>query len=154
MRPAPWDGRMRPRRPCGGVFCKPPTAWSRSLDAARPDVIIAFLDDHFENHFRSLMPTVGIGVADNHPGPATQWLEALRLTRQERFGGAPEIAERLLRSLVADGYDVARMGEIEYGNNLMVPWKLMAPRSAPAIIPALHQCVLPTGDAIPARVRV
>ena len=63
----------------------------RSLDAARPDVIIAFLDDHFENHFRSLMPTVGIGVADSHPGPATQWLEALRLTRQERFGGAPRL---------------------------------------------------------------
>ena len=56
-----------------------------------PDVIIAFLDDHFENHFRSLMPTVGIGVADSHPGPATQWLEALRLTRQERFGSAPRL---------------------------------------------------------------
>jgi len=115
----------------------------RSLDAARPDVIIAFLDDHFENHFRSLMPTVGIGVAASHPGPATQWLEALRLTRQERFGGAPEIAERLLRSLVADGYDVARMGEIEYGNNLMVPWKLMAPRSAPAIIPVFTNVFSP-----------
>ena len=35
------------------------------------------------------------------------------------------------------------MGEIEYGNNLMVPWKLMAPRSAPAIIPVFTNVFSP-----------
>jgi len=115
----------------------------RRLDAARPDVIIAFLDDHFENLFRSLMPTVGIGVADSHLGPASQWLEALRLTEQERFPGAPEIAEQLLCALVTGGFDVARMGEIEYGNNLIVPWKLMAPTIEPAIIPVFTNVFSP-----------
>ena len=54
--------------------------------------------------------------------PATQWLALAPDPAGKRLAGA-RIAERLLRSLVADGYDVARMGEIEYGNNLMVPWK-------------------------------
>ncbi len=107
----------------------------RRLEAARPDVIVAFLDDHFENHFRALMPTVALGVAQSHVGPAAQWLQALRMTEQRRFPGAPELAERLLGALVEAGFDVARMGEIEYGNNLIVPWELMAPAIAPAIIP-------------------
>jgi len=97
----------------------------RRMIDARPDVIVALLDDHFENHFRSLMPTLAIGVADHHIGPAELWLEALRLDRQEIFPGAPDIAEALLRSCVAQGFDITRMGAIEYGNNLLVPWKIM-----------------------------
>ncbi|HUT48126.1 MAG TPA: extradiol dioxygenase [Alphaproteobacteria bacterium] len=97
----------------------------RRMIDARPDVIIALLDDHFENHFRNLLPTLAIGVADHHMGPAEIWLEALRLDRQETFPGQPDVAEALLRSCVAQGFDVARMGAIEYGNNLLVPWKIM-----------------------------
>lgn len=97
----------------------------RRMADARPDVVVALLDDHFENHFRNLMPTLAIGVADHHVGPAEFWLEALHLDRQEVFPGAPHVAEELLRSCVAQGFDVTRMGAIEYGNNLLVPWKIM-----------------------------
>ena len=30
---------------------------AEQLDRSAPDVIVAFLDDHFENHFRGLMPS-------------------------------------------------------------------------------------------------
>jgi 2,3-dihydroxyphenylpropionate 1,2-dioxygenase len=107
----------------------------RTLDDARPDVIIAFLDDHFENHFRKLMPMVSIGVANSNTGPADQWLEALKIEKKTTFDGAPKIAEMLLRGMAAQDFDVTRMGEIEYGNNLMVPWVMMNPTIQPAIIP-------------------
>ena len=107
----------------------------RRLDEAKPDIIITFLDDHFENHFRDLMPTVSLGVAQSHIGPAKQWMEALRLTEQEYFDGAPVVAEKLLRSLVHSGFDVARMGNIEYGNNFIVPWHMMKMQTKPSIIP-------------------
>jgi 2,3-dihydroxyphenylpropionate 1,2-dioxygenase len=97
----------------------------RRMAGAKPDVIVALLDDHFENHFRNLMPTLAIGVAESHVGPAEIWLEALRLDRQETFPGAPDVAEALLRSCVAQGFDAARMGALEFGNNLLVPWKIM-----------------------------
>jgi len=105
------------------------------LELAKPDIVIAFLDDHFENHFRNLMPTVSVGIADKHIGPAVQWLEALRLTQQDEYAGAPEFAEHLLRYLVGAGFDPARMGSIEYGNNFVVPWKMMAPAINPAVVP-------------------
>jgi 2,3-dihydroxyphenylpropionate 1,2-dioxygenase len=95
------------------------------LDAARCDVIVAFLDDHFDNHFRNLMPALSIGVAPSHGGPGEHYLEMLRLPRKEPVPSSPELAEAMLHDLVADGFDVARMGEIEYGNNLMVPLHLI-----------------------------
>jgi len=105
------------------------------LDRTQPDVIIAFLDDHFENHYRNLMPTFSIGVAANHSGPAAYWMKALRYEESQQIGGAPEFAEYLLRATVTSGFDVARMGPIEYGNNLMVPWKLIRPQNDLPIVP-------------------
>lgn len=116
---------------------------SNYLDASRPDVIVAFLDDHFENHYRKLMPTFSIGVAPQHAGPADYWMKALRIERKQDIAGAPDLAEHLLRSLVPAGFDAARMGAVEYGNNLMVPWKLIRPQNDIAIIPVFINVFTP-----------
>jgi 2,3-dihydroxyphenylpropionate 1,2-dioxygenase len=108
---------------------------SHQLIKSKPDVIIAFLDDHFENHFRNLMPALSIGVADAHRGPAKQWLDALQLTEQHEIEGAPEMADYLLHHLIAAEFDVARTGAVEYGNNLMVPLKQLLPACDIAVIP-------------------
>jgi 2,3-dihydroxyphenylpropionate 1,2-dioxygenase len=105
------------------------------LDAARPDVIVAFLDDHFENHYRNLMPTFSIGVAGKHAGPADYWLEALKIARKQDIPCDEPLAEFMLAHLVKSGFDVARMGSIEYGNNLMVPLELIRPQHDIPLIP-------------------
>lgn len=108
---------------------------ARYLDDAKPDVIIAFLDDHFENHYRNLMPTFSIGIAPSHAGPADYMIKALGMTRKETIASDPELAESLLRELLIEGFDVARMGEIEYGNNLMTPLKLIRPEFDIPVVP-------------------
>jgi len=105
------------------------------LEAAKPDLIIAFLDDHFENHYRNLMPTFAIGVAPKHAGPADYWLEALKIDRKSDIPSDESMAEFILGRLVRDGFDAARMGSIEYGNNLMVPLKLIRPQYDIPLIP-------------------
>ncbi|KXS98436.1 hypothetical protein AC578_1778 [Pseudocercospora eumusae] len=101
----------------------------KSLTRAQPDVIFAFLDDHFENFYRNHMPTIAVGVAEHHVGPADQW--------KTYFRGAPDIAEHLLKSLVDQGFDVSRAGSTEYGNNVLMPWVLMeADLPDVAIIPS------------------
>lgn len=105
------------------------------LDAARPDAMIAILDDHFENHYRNLMPIFSIGVARKHAGPADYWLEALKLQRKEDIACDEKLAEFVLGRVVSAGFDVARMGSIEYGNNLMVPLKLIRPQNDIPIVP-------------------
>ena len=71
------------------------------MEAARPDVIVAFLDDHFENHYRNLMPTFSIGVAPKHAGPADYWLEALKIDRKEDIPCDEAMAEFILGRLDA-----------------------------------------------------
>ncbi|KIX00537.1 uncharacterized protein Z518_10677 [Rhinocladiella mackenziei CBS 650.93] len=108
-----------------------------SIESSRPDVIIAFLDDHFENFFRNLCPPVTMGIADQHVGPADQWMETLRIDKTTVFPGAPALAEKLLASLTSQGYDIARAGPCEYGNNLLMPWKLMGVEESLANVPII-----------------
>lgn len=104
------------------------------LAERHPDVMIAFLDDHFDNHFRNLMPIFALGVADAHRGPAPQYLEMLKIDRVTDIPSRPDLAEQLLEGLVHSGFDVARMGRVDYGNNLMVPLELIrAERDIPII---------------------
>lgn len=105
------------------------------LQEAKPDVIIAFLDDHFENHFRNLMPTFAVGIAQTHSGPADYMMEALKFDKKAVIDGQPELGEAMLRGLVSMGFDVARMGEIEYGNNLLVPLKFLTPNFDIPVLP-------------------
>ena len=98
-----------------------------AFQEAKPDVIFAFLDDHFENFYRNLMPTIAIGVAEEHIGPADQWMEPLHIDKKIHFPGNPKVAEHLLHSLMDQGFECARAGSVEYGNNLLMPWVLMAP---------------------------
>ena len=108
---------------------------ARRIKDSRPDVIIAFLDDHFENHFRNLMPAFAIGVADSHSGPADYMMEALKFEKKVVLSGMPALGEALLRGLIQQNFDVARMGEIEYGNNLLVPLTFLNPAFDIPVLP-------------------
>ncbi|MCF4167357.1 hypothetical protein L2U69_17035 [Zavarzinia compransoris] len=105
------------------------------LAAAKPDIIVAFLDDHFENHFRYMMPTLSIAVAASHSGPADYMMKALQFDEKVVIPGEEETAETLLRELTKGGFDMTRMGSIEYGNNLLVPLKFIRPEFDLPVIP-------------------
>jgi 2,3-dihydroxyphenylpropionate 1,2-dioxygenase len=99
----------------------------RTLNAAQPNVVFAFIDDHFENFYRNNMPSIAVGVAEEHSGPPDQLLEALRIKEKYRFPGNPAVAEKLITALVHDGFDVSRTGTAEFGQNVVMPWELMKP---------------------------
>lgn len=105
------------------------------LNERKPDVLIAFLDDHFDNLFRNLMPILAIGIADAHTGPAPQYLDMLKIDKVSEVPSRSDLAERLLEGLVHAGFDVARMGRVDYGNNLMVPLELIRPQLDIPVIP-------------------
>lgn len=93
------------------------------IDETKPNLIIAFLDDHFENNFRNLMPTLGVPASDANIGPAEYMMEALKFDTQHSIASHAGIgiAQTLLEKLIHGGFDATRMGAIEYGNNLMMP---------------------------------
>ena len=62
-------------------------------------------------------------------------MEALHFNKKVILPGMPELGETLLRGLVKQGFDVARMGEVEYGNNLLVPLKFLNPEFDIPVLP-------------------
>jgi 2,3-dihydroxyphenylpropionate 1,2-dioxygenase len=114
-----------------------------------PDVLIAFINDHFDNLFRNLMPIFGVGIADSHSGPAEAYLDMLKLDQVWEIPSKPDLAEDLLRGLVASDFDVARMGRIEYGNNLMVPLHSIRPMLDIPIVPVFINVFTPPVARIP-----
>lgn len=119
------------------------------LEELRPDVVVAFLDDHFENIFRPMAPTFAIAVADSHQGPADHFVEVLRMEQPVEVPGAPELAKELLERSIAAGFDITRMGRIAYGNNLMAPWQLIRPQNDIPVVPIfvnVYHPPLPTMD--------
>lgn len=116
---------------------------ARYLDDAKPDLIIALLDDHFENQFRNLMPTFSIGIAPTHSGPADHVMAGIGYDEKKVIPGASEVGEALLAGMIASGFDVARMGEVEYGNNLMTPLKLIRPAADIPVLPVFTNVFSP-----------
>lgn len=114
-----------------------------------PDVLVAFINDHFDNLFRNLMPIFGVGIADAHTGPAEAYLEMLKLDQVREIPSRPELAESLLRGLVKNDFDVARMGRIEYGNNLMVPLHSIRPMLDIPVVPIFINVFTPPVARIP-----
>lgn len=103
-------------------------AVAEAIDRTRPDVFIAFLDDHFENQFRDMSPPFAIGVAPENVGPAKHWLEALKIDRQITVPNNEKLANYLLDGLLKSNFDITRMGELDYGNNLFVPMQMVRPQ--------------------------
>ena len=116
---------------------------ARRLQRYNADLIIAFLDDHFENHFRNLMPTFAVGIAPSHSGPADYMMAGLKFDKKVVLPGDPELAEKILAGLINSGFDAARMGEIEYGNNLLVPLKVIRPQFDIPVIPIFTNVFTP-----------
>jgi 2,3-dihydroxyphenylpropionate 1,2-dioxygenase len=114
-----------------------------TLRAAQPDVIVALLDDHFDNHFRNLMPSISIGLGETNAGPGRHWLEFLRMDKPRDVAGDPELGRHLLGELIDAGFDLARLGPVEFGNNLMVPYELLRLDPAVPVLPVFINVFTP-----------
>lgn len=102
---------------------------------AKPDLIVAFLDDHFDNLSRNLYPPIAMGVAPRHWGPPEHYYEVLQIKETKEIPSSEEFAEALLRHFTAAGFDVARLGEVDYCQNLMVPLELVWPENHIPVVP-------------------
>jgi protocatechuate 4,5-dioxygenase beta chain/2,3-dihydroxyphenylpropionate 1,2-dioxygenase len=117
---------------------------SRELAALEPDVIVAFINDHFRSFSLATFPTFCIGVGTDHDVPMDGGDAILRMP-QRRFRGDPELAEHILESVMRDGFDPAFSGELKFFDDLSVPLRfLYPPEAAPPnvkIVPIMTNCV-------------
>jgi len=114
------------------------------LAEMQPDVIVAFINDHFRSFSLAAYPAFCIGLGDVHDVPMAGGDAILRMP-QRRFKGDPELAHHILESVMNDGFDPAFSGELNFFDDLSVPLRHLYPPDAALpgvkIVPIMINCI-------------
>ena len=113
------------------------------VEAIAPDVIVAFVNDHFQNFFLNGMPAFCFGNGEEHVVPAPELAHIVGLPVR-RFRGDPVLANQLLGQVMDSGFDPAFSEELRFVDELGVPFSFLLPENAGIpVIPIMINCVAP-----------
>ena len=114
----------------------------RRLAAARPDLIVMFVNDHLQNFAYNNLPAFCVGLADAYDAPSAGGARLMRLAPR-KIPGAPDWSMALLEQGLAAGVDFAYSYEIESWDELSVPLHFLTPEGGVPIAPVYTNCGAP-----------
>ena len=114
----------------------------RRLAAARPDLLVMFVNDHLQNFPYSNMPAFCVGLADAYDAPSPGGARLMRIAPR-KIRGAPAWGMALLESGLAAGFDLAYSYEIESWDELSVPLHFLTPAGDVPVVPVYTNCAAP-----------
>lgn len=114
----------------------------RRLEAANPDVLVVFANDHLQNFFYNNLPAVCVGVAERYWAPSAGGSEFLRVPARQ-IPGARDWAKALVEAGLDQGFDLAYSHELEFWDDVSVPLHFLMPDASIPIVPILTNCVAP-----------
>lgn len=114
----------------------------RRLAAARPDLLVMFVNDHLQNFTYANMPAFCVGLAADYDAPAPGSSRLMRIPAR-KVPGAPEFAMALLERGLAAGIDFAYSYEIESWDELSVPLHFLTPAGDIPVAPIYTNCGAP-----------
>jgi hypothetical protein len=113
------------------------------LESAAPDVIVAFVNDHFQNFFLDGMPAFCFGIGEEHVVPAPDLAHIVGLPVR-RFRGEPKLSKQLLQYAMESGFDPAFSEELRFVDELGVPFSFLLTETVDIpVIPIMINCVAP-----------
>jgi protocatechuate 4,5-dioxygenase beta chain len=119
------------------------------LGAARPDVIVAFSNDHLLNWPINNTPEYTVGIGAEHVGPADWYDEWLALDTY-RIPGHPALARHLVNAGARRGLALAYLRQMQFDDGISVPMHFLNPAASIALVPVTMNCTVPPIPA-PAR---
>src|SRR5712691_7957576 len=112
------------------------------LAAARPDVVIAFSNDHLLNWPINNTPEYTVGIAAEHVGPADWYDEWLALSKY-RIPGHPALARYIVNEGARRRLALAYLREMKFDDGISVPMHYLNPDGAIPLIPVTMNCTVP-----------
>jgi protocatechuate 4,5-dioxygenase beta chain len=114
----------------------------RRLEAARPDVIVAFSNDHLLNWPINNTPEYTVGIADEHVGPADWYDEWLALDTY-RIPGHPAIARHIVNEGARRRVAFAYLRRMQFDDGFSVPMHYLNPEGRIPLVPVSMNCTVP-----------
>ena len=95
----------------------------RWLDRERPDIVVAFYNDHGLNFFLDKLPTFAIGAAAEYRSEDEGW----GIPVSQAAKGDPDLSWHLINCAVEEGFDITMCQEMLIDHALTIPLALMWP---------------------------
>ena len=114
----------------------------RRLEAARPDVIIAFSNDHLLNWPINNTPEFTVGIGDEHVGPADWYDEWLALDKY-RIPGHPALARYIVNEGARRRLAFSYLRQMQFDDGFSVPMHYLNPGSRIPLVPVGMNCTVP-----------
>ena len=112
------------------------------LEAARPDVLLMFSNDHLLNWPINNTPEYTVGIADRHVGPADWYDEWLALDKYE-VPGHPALARHLVNAAARQRLALAYLRDMQFDDGISVPLHYLNPSMRIPIVPITMNCTVP-----------
>jgi aromatic ring-opening dioxygenase catalytic subunit (LigB family) len=114
----------------------------RRLEAAHPDVIVAFSNDHLLNWPINNTPEYTVGIGDVHVGPADWYDEWLALNKYQ-VPGHPALARFIVNEGARRKIQFAYLREMQFDDGFSVPLHYLNPDMRIPFVPVGMNCTVP-----------
>ncbi len=114
----------------------------RRLEDAKPDVIVAFSNDHLLNWPINNMPDFTVGIGDEHRGPA-DWFDEWLAMEKYAIPGHSGLARHLVNEGARRGLSLSYLRQMEFDDGFSVPMHYLNPNGAMRLVPVGMNCTVP-----------
>jgi aromatic ring-opening dioxygenase catalytic subunit (LigB family) len=114
----------------------------RRLEEARPDVIVAFSNDHLLNWPINNMPEFTVGIGDQHRGPA-DWFDEWLAMEKYAIPGHSGLARHLVNEGARRGLALSYLRQMEFDDGFSVPMHYLNPNGGMRLVPVGMNCTVP-----------
>src|SRR5712692_10304114 len=114
----------------------------RRFAAARPDLLVMFVNDHLQNFAYNNLPAFCIGLAGSYEAPSEGGAAFMRIPARTLHGN-PEWAMALLEAGLGAGIDFAYSHDIESWDELSVPLHFLMPDGEVPLVTVYTNCAAP-----------
>jgi aromatic ring-opening dioxygenase catalytic subunit (LigB family) len=109
------------------------------LERSNPDVLVMLTSEHWTNFFMDHIGAFCIGRGDRYEGPVEPWLRV----KHASVEGAPSLADDLLETAFADGFELGFSYELRFDHGTMVPLSFLLPNMDKKVVPIFFNALAP-----------
>src|SRR5256885_9745805 len=104
------------------------TELGRRIKAARPEVLIEISPDHWVNFFINNLPSICVGVGDEHEGPAEPWMKDFPF---KKIAGHPKLANHIVQTALERDFEPSVSHHLTLDHGFCIPLWRGAPAQPP-----------------------
>src|SRR3989442_105618 len=114
----------------------------RRLEAARPDALVMFTNDHLLNWPINNIPEYAVGIGEEHVGPA-DWFDEWLGMEEYRVPGHPALARWIVNEGARRRLQFAWLRRMQFDDGISVPTHYLNPDARFRLVPVGMNCTVP-----------